>query len=458
MQNTHIRPVTDLLLGLGNTTKVCYEQPRSCVTPVYNVDKQLSSRRNPSQSTLPRPLTSHRISTWSTTSSPLSRISFKSSKNTQRRPTIGAPSDFRKVQSGRISPVRKGPTFRPLQLSIYLPGNELPDLPVFWEDGAKIRQKEIPGLERPAQALVKSKSDPMLLRRPSSTFSIPRKPVASRSSSITLDASRFSMESNLTANTLSALNDFPKPPKSKSMDQPRPERRSSIATSRSTQEFLDALDARLPQPPPIALRSNSEPAYPIYRRASDQNLRLRSHLEERQSLEKRLPDLMEEVSPLSVERKLPLSPILDHDSTFESEFVAEKPSSPAHQWFQSPVHAQETSTHRPKSSSGSSTLLNASTLNLDPFQPDAKSRADTPNSLRNRFSQWLLKALPSLPPLELDTPYQRRSSSMTSYSASAPTAHTKQSSTSSYWAYGDGSSMDIEKALSPRVTSVGVAF
>ena len=444
------------MLGLGNTTNIRYQQPRSCASPLYNIDKQLASGRNPSQSTLPRPLTSHRIPSRSTSSRPLSSISFKSSKSTSRRPTIGAPSDFRKVQSGRISPVRRSSPFRPLQLSIYIPGNELSDLPVFWQDQTKDKVEDLSGLKRPAQALIKSKSDPMLLRRPSSTFSIPRKPVGSRSSSITLDASRFSMESNFTSNTLSALNDFPQPPKSKTVDHPRLERRSSIVTTRSTQEFLDALEARLPPPPLATLRWNSEPAYPIYRRASDQNLRLRTHIEERQSLEKRLPDLMEEVSPLSTDKKLGLSPILDNDSTSEADLAGEKTLSAGHHWFQSSSHAQEQSTHRPKSSSGSSTLLNAPILNFDLFQPDSPNRIGTPNSLRNRFSQWLMKALPSLPPTELDVSNRRHSSTISLFSTSAPTTHTKQSSTSSYW--GDRRSMEIEKALCPRVANVGVAF
>ena len=447
VQKTHVWKEADLILEFGNTTEVCHEQPRSCTPPTYNVDKPLPSIKNRSPSALPRPLTSHRVSISSTTFRPLSRMSFMSSRSTARRPSIGAPSDFRKVQSGRISPNRKPPTFRPLQLSIYLPGNELPDLPVFWEDGARSKGEEVPevpGLERPTQALIKSRSDPMLLRRPSSTFSIPRKPVASRASSVTLDASRFSMESNMTAMTFSALNDFPKPPKSSSMDRPRPERSSSLANTKSTQEFLDALEARLPQPPPPTLRSTTEPTFPIYRRASDQNLRLRTHLEERQSLEKRLPDLMEEVSPLSTEKKITLSPILDHESTFESDLVTVKASSPTNQWF------HESSSHRPKSSSGSSTLFNAPTLDLNVFQPDLPQRSGTPSSIVNRFSQWLVKALPLLPPIELNNPGQRRSSSVT--------AHTKQSSTSSYWDFGKHDSVDIEKSISPRITSVGVAF
>ncbi|KAL6719959.1 hypothetical protein ACLMJK_001880 [Lecanora helva] len=362
------------------------------------------------------------------------------------------------------SPDNQAPAFRPLQLSIYLPGNELPELPIFWNDEIAKSEEEVPGLQRPPQALVKSKSDPMLLRRPSSTFSIPRKPVASRSSSITFDPSRFSMESTMTATTLSAINDFPKPPQSTTIDRPYPERqssRASVLTTQSTREFLDAIDSRMPQPPPAAVRSKSEPTYPIYRRASDQNLRLRTHLEERQTLEKRLPDLVEEVSPLSTEKKEPPSPAQQRDSFAEPEIISEKPlPAAAQQWSRTSVHSQDQSTHRPKSSSGSSTLFNPPTLvNLDLFQPDTPSRAGTPNSLRDRFSQWLLKALPSLPPLEMATTTsgQRRPSTVSTYT-SAPTVHTKQSSTSSYWAYGYRDSIDAEKALSPGITPVGVAF
>lgn len=325
--------------------------------------------------------------------------------------------------------------------------------------------EEIEGLERPAPALVKSKSDPMLLRRTSSAFSIPRKPVASRSSSVTFDASRFSMESNFTTNTLSALNDFPKPPRSHSTDQLRTafsERRSSIATTRSTQDFLNALDSRLPQPPPAALRTNSEPSCAIYRRASEQSLRLRTHLEERQSLEKRLPDLMEEVSPLSVEGKFPLSPISDHDSTFEAEVVCAK-SLPTHNWFRPTVINVITAGHQHRPLSGVSSSLNPSTLNLDPFHPEAAvrahGRAGTPNSFTKRFSQWLLKALPALPTIEMDMSSEHRPSTSTSrWSSSAPTAHTKQSSTSTYWTYGAKQSLDMEKTIMPMSPGVGVAF
>ena len=76
----------------------------------------------------------------------VSRASTRSQSTKSRRPTIGDPSDFRRLESGPVSatlidkamPIPRPATshattrpFRPLELSIYLPGNELPDLPIF---------------------------------------------------------------------------------------------------------------------------------------------------------------------------------------------------------------------------------------------------------------------------------------------------------------------------------------
>lgn len=444
--------------------------------PAYNHENERSvSQSTYRPSTSDRPSTSHRHSTWlaegrSLVSRPLSRMSFTSSRRT-RRPTIGAPTDFKKVQSGRISPLRRTQAYRPLQLSIYLPGNELPDLPTFWNDEQE--EDEDTGLQRPTQALVKSRSEPMLLRRPSSSFSIPRKPVPSRSSSI--DASRFSMNSCFT------LADLPTQlqPRSKSMDRLRSgsiERRTSVATTLSTQEFLDALDCRFPRPPqPARLRSNSgtpEPEFAIYKRASEQSLRLRTHLEERQSLEKRLPDLMEEVSPISpaLNKKMSLSPILDRDDAAERDSILEQepePSSEEKDWSQPQTQTSRPTLHQARSSSGSSTLLNPPTPYLDALRPETPSvttrilsTAPSQSSLRNRFSQWLLKALPTANP-EPVSEERRLSSPLSMYSMSATAtelsrAHTKQSSmSSSFWTRA---SVDVEKAMVPVMPTVGMAF
>jgi len=168
---------------------------------------------------------------------------------------------------------------------------------------------------------------------------------------------------------------------------------------------------------------------------------------------------MEEVSPLSVEKKIPLSPISDHDSAFETDHVCEKPL-PTHNWFKPTVINVITAGHRPRPLSSSSSLLHLSTLNLDPDAAiRANGRAGTPNSLTKRFSQWLLNALPALPPLEPDASSEHRTSTaMSRWSSSAPTAHTKQSSTSTYWTYGAKPSLDIEKSVVPMSPGVGVAY
>ena len=447
--------------------------------PEYILDHAHATPRSSyRRSTSHRPSSSLHQSAWLSegrlrTSRSLSRISFTSRRSAPRRPTIGAPSEFRRVHSGRISPLRRNPPFRPLQLSIYLPGNELPDLPIFWED--ETDKAEEVKLERPAQALAKSRSDPMLLRQPSSSFSIPRKPVPSRTSS--LDASRFSMDSQFTLNWVGS------PSKSQSIDHLRSksiERRPSFITTRSAQDFLDALDARdayLPQPPPATTRSNSEPPYTIYRRASEQSLRLRTHLEERQSLEGRLPNcatIQEEISPISPRHggQTCVSLITDRDNNPDSSLCdGQRPS------IQRGVLGEEPSISQARFPSGSSTLLNPPTPLFDPTRVETTMSensmvtttisANIRSSVRDRFSKWILKALPALPTAE----HLSKSGSM--YDISSPTEvsspwsspnfrpHTKQSSMSSYWTLGGGrgASFDVEKSpLPPQVASVGVAF
>ena len=400
-----------------------------------------------------------------------------SRRSTPRRPPIGAPSDFRRVQSGRVSPLRRTPPFRPLQLSIYLPGNELPDLPVFWEDGAD--KTEDVTLKRPVQALLKSRSDSMLLSHPSSCFSIPRKPLPTRTFS--MDSSRLNRDSEFTLDWVRG------PSKAQSIDHLRSksiERRPSFITTRSAQDFLDALDSRdslPPRPPPTATRSNSEPTYTIYRRASEQSLRLRTHLEERQSLEGRLPNcatIQEEISPLSPRpvEQTPLSPVFDREDNTSDPSRDDQPRQRQGS-TKCDAHEEEPVTSQARSSSGSSTLLNQPTPLLDSSRvdttPDERSTmtAAIPNnhhsSFRNRVSQWIQKALPALPAVE------RSSSSLSVYEISGQTElnsvqsspssrhHTNQDSMSSYWTLGGDreGSLDVEKMPLPiPLANVGVAF
>lgn len=486
------RPLADLTLAVGNTAAVCYEQPLPPIPPAYDLDVERSTHRSfvrSSISHLQRPSTSHRHTTWLSESRPLtgslSRVGWRDGRSTSRRPTIGAPFEFRKVQSGCISPIRRGPAFRPLQLSIYLPGNELPELPSFWDDA--VNEKVNVPLSYPAQALVKSRSDSMLLRYPSSTISIPRKPVATRASS--LDASRFSRDSQYAFGNLSG------PSRSGSMDHLRSksfERRPSIATTRSAQDFVDALDPPLPQPSPALLRSNSipDPGYAIYRKASEQSLRLRTHLEERQSLERHLPGcatIREEISPLSPRPTCtePLSSISDCEDVAQVNTVPHHGQSAAQGrgWSRHDVNQDQSVLSQPRSSSGSSTLFNPDTPSLDGVRADTAASTNRPavtstissttqSSIRNRLSQWLSKALPALPTAET---CQERSSTGSGFNDySGPTAPNspwssprsrppmKQSPIPSYWTLGAWrreSNFDVERANSPAAAAdVGVAF
>jgi len=91
------------------------------------------------------------------------------SSGSKRRPHIGAPTDFRRVTEPL--PTRRR-SFRPLELSIYLPNGRLSPLPDFntseWET-------KLPQLRAPAPAFLRYTSGDAELTR---NFSIKRKPVS----------------------------------------------------------------------------------------------------------------------------------------------------------------------------------------------------------------------------------------------------------------------------------------
>lgn len=202
-----------------------------------------------------------------------------------------------------------------------------------------------------------------------------------------MDWSRFSVDSRYTDETHGT----------------RP-RGPSIAATQSTQVFLDALDARLPQSPPL-LRSKSgpEPVYTLYRRASEQSLRLRTHLDERQQIERRLPEcdtIMEEKQMDDVHRGL--SPISSHGSPVDASDVNHDKDfiqySPFHPTTPSPP---PTVPLPPLPSAGSSPSLTLpiqapSPLPLQASTTDfSQTRLYTPvepPSVRARISQWLMRA------------------------------------------------------------------
>lgn len=362
--------------ALDKYREICHEQPR----PVPSRFEFPSPR--------PASRSSQRPAQWiaegrSLASRASSRASRAARPSVSRRPTIGTPSDFKRVEF----PNERATGFRPLQLSIYLPGNELEPLPWFEEE------PEL-NLAHPPKALVKSRSE-SILARPSTSFTIPRKPVASRS--ISMDGSRFSIDSRYTSSELNLS---------------ARSRRPSVTTSQSTQEFLDALNARLPQSPPLLrAKTGPEPVYTLYRRASEQSLRLRTHLEERQQIESRLPEC-----DTIVEEKLiddgnrSLSPISSHDSPVnalpnENVFAFGRPSSP------SPPPTVPLPPLPTASGSPSFTLpiqapsplpLHSQTSKTDLLHPKLYTPAEPP-SVRARISQWLMRASSQSSPNLIDT-------------------------------------------------------
>lgn len=103
-----------------------------------------------------------------------SRASNRASINTlwrrpSRKPTISQPSDFRRVNP----PPARLDNFRPLELSIYRPGSQLPELPTFGDF-------DLEGLEEPKEPKPPPRArSPGARHRSQSSFQLPRKPVGS---------------------------------------------------------------------------------------------------------------------------------------------------------------------------------------------------------------------------------------------------------------------------------------
>lgn len=332
-----------------------------------------------------------------------------------------------------------------MTLSIHLPGNELSPLPEFDE----VTHDDNAGLTFPQPVLTKSRSEPMLTQ-PSKSFTIPRKPVPSYTFSI--DGSRSSMDSRYTLNT------FPSMPQSAATSQPPTTRRPSIAsTSQSTRDFLDALDTRLPQSPPL-LRSKSgpEPVYTLYRRASEQSLRLRTHLEERERVTAWCDTILEDNKEgADGERKVP-TPI---------ETKPQLSSQSSTEWFWTPLSSPPTQGPNHCSDKASATPIEETSI---PHRPRAAST-------RTRISQWLLRSTPAVPSTNnppfyslrpsFSTRRTRRRPSLSSSSiySTASTAvrssppHRKASSLSSSVTMHTTTVVGVEK-LPVEIREVGIAM
>ncbi|KAL9634691.1 MAG: hypothetical protein Q9164_003945 [Protoblastenia rupestris] len=426
-----------------NTTTVINQQPQPRSPPslpTFNFDKDHPAYRDS------RRLSKH--SSWLREAPDLAsractkarRISSTSTSRPRGSRQVSEPTDFRRISA---SPVPRLPAFRPIQLSIYIPGNELPKLPKFSDDPEDDDDlPPVPEIPRPAQAVMRSRSDTLLTRSPSN-FSIPRKPLASRQSS--MDGIRQSIDSGRT------LNDPVLRPRTSSLYYAR-SRRPSVATnatSRSNQEFLDMLNAPLPPLPQLqTLRPASSPpeyASSIFRRASDQSKRLQTHLQERDQVDARSPDcstIAEERSPVSPRSPSATSPVFQQ-AQLMSASVHQPMSNPEPQGLAIisetiPIHSILKTSHfsqhedsfsinprpvtitsvsamtsaprdtpdqesAPRSSSGSSTLLNLTaaatpdTTCIEPFRTTTTTTTIThmqaiegKTSVGQRLSQWLM--------------------------------------------------------------------
>ncbi|MCJ1405368.1 hypothetical protein MMC11_008595 [Xylographa trunciseda] len=210
-------------------------------------------------------------------------------KSRSRRPTIGAPSHFRRVETPLGRP-EKG--FRPLELSIYIPGNELPPLPVFNRDGLI----DLSSLEAPPQAHLRKTRSETVLSRSSTAFSISQNALGpnrcySRADSIYSYDDSASLSPSMLSRSHSIYVD------------------AVTALPQSTLSFLDLLDEgpRPPVPLKIKTRNRSRSPDPVRRNASDQNMRLRAHIEERQEMESRLQDFDTIVEEWRISADVPTS-------------------------------------------------------------------------------------------------------------------------------------------------------
>jgi hypothetical protein len=165
---------------------------------------------------------------------------------------------------------RRGVTFRPLELSIYLPENRLSPLPVFSTDDLSAQ------LEHTAQATLSQRRDSLLSNSQDSrvNYRIARKPVA-------LDGGRRSSDARSTPSTTG----------SEWLAQPLAPR-PSIPESASSQDLIAALEARLPKSPrPLRQRANTAPSPVLHSKDSEQYRRVWAALEERMELERRLREI-----------------------------------------------------------------------------------------------------------------------------------------------------------------------
>ena len=156
-------------------------------------------------------------------------------RKSRSRLVIGNPSDFRRVETNFPTPAMPRPAFRPLELSIYDPGNELPDILALFESDSPIRAPS--PVHHQESHHHRSES---ALSHTGSIHTIHRKPIAPRPTSMA--SSRYSNAGTF-QNRVSVLRSSLPPPA-----RPAP----LLALPKTSQDFDDLLEED--ESPPIPLR------------------------------------------------------------------------------------------------------------------------------------------------------------------------------------------------------------
>jgi hypothetical protein len=156
--------------GIERQMEICHSQPHLIPPMKLVFYDNLPSPGPPPRSSI--------LSTWmaegrNLASRPTSWASLPAKRKRAQRPVIGPPSDFRK-----LDPIRhRREPFHPLELSIFLPGSRLSDLPEF----DKLALRDAAQLSPPPKALSAHPGGPHRCCSESASFRLPRKPVGSGS-------------------------------------------------------------------------------------------------------------------------------------------------------------------------------------------------------------------------------------------------------------------------------------
>lgn len=280
--------------GFETPREILHHQPQLIPPPSVPLPENRPHTRSSSQEWITRTRSfASRASSRGSYSLKRKLNMYNGSTTSTKRPLISAPTDFRHVQPSP-PPYLPRRSFRPLELSIYLPANQLsPILPHFDDDNPTppphVHTRSVSAL---------------------SNFSIPRKAVPSYYQRPSYDAEFSSADTTPESVAGSFMHPL----------RPRP----SLPGSLSTQQLLAALDNEpLSYPPPARLRSNTLPIL------SEQVERVKSVLLEREALERRIRDVDEQIverrsmslksRPASIytsfEGPFPFLPTADHKLT-----------------------------------------------------------------------------------------------------------------------------------------------